>query len=97
MRTATVALTTDSSGAGTAHTSIPVSGEIADIYPSGTALGTATVKITRSEDGSLVWNGKVSGTAFPLPQPVSDGYLRLVVKGGGNKKSTSVRIRYEDD
>jgi hypothetical protein len=101
MRTEQVRITTDASGAGTAQTRHPVSGEICQILVGGTSTwGTGVLNVDRTND---LGNTKIAsalplaGTLFPLPRPVVDGYVRVRVSGGGSQKTDTVRIYWEGE
>lgn len=97
MRTATVSITTDASGAGTAQLRAPINGEILQVRAGGTAFGTANVTVTRTIDNYPVFVGKPGGTIFgPYEVPI-DGYLKFTVAHGGATKTDKIRVFYEGD
>lgn len=100
-RTEQVRVTTDALGAGTALTRHPVSGEISQIVAgqNGTATwGAGVLNVDRTTDSVKIASAlPMAGTLFPLPRPVSDGYIRVRVSGGGNRQTDTVRIYWEDD
>ena len=94
MRRAELSITTDASGAGTAITRAPISGEIVEVYVFGSAVA-GSITVTR-DDGGTICHVANPGTLFAWPRPASTGYVTAVIASGGDKKSDTVHIYYDD-